>query len=519
MTSRAADRGPRRGRRARWPAIGAALAAAALVAACASGDDDGAATPTTTTSTIDAAASTTAPDDTGPTSDDGSATSTVDAGDVAPDTPVPSGGECPTDALATADEPIEIELWHSMAATTGVVLEELIADYNAGQDTVRVTPVFQGGYAESFSKYVNTVRAGGTLPDIIQLSEISLQQMYDSGTIVPIGECVASSGLDLSDVPERLLDQYRIGGQLVTMPFQLANPVLFYDGNLFAAAGLDPDDPPSTLDELEETGRTLVDAGVVESAIALEIDAWSFEQWIATAGATLVNHDNGRTARADQALLDSPEVTELLATLARLHDSGLLLSTGRGGEQSGLARFVAVAQGTAAMTIGSSASLGEIYEQLYRVPDIDARVGPFPKLGDGATTIGGGSLYLTNQTSDAERAAVWSLISWLDEPAQQVRWSIGTGYVPIRTSAVDDPALQQVWAERPGFRVAYDQLVDAGALPTVGGPVIGDYLGVREAIESGLEALYAGDSVEAVQAEMQDAADAAIQDYNRRVGG
>lgn len=427
-------------------------------------------------------------------------------------------GECPVDALPDdGGDPVEITFWHSMSATTGVVMEELIADYNATQSRVRVTPVFQGGYAETFEKYVNSLRGGGDLPTLLQLSEISLQPMVDSQSTVAIGDCIAAAGYDLSDFPEILLDQYRIDGELVTMPFQLANPVLYYDGNTFVAAGLDPAASPTTLDELVETSRTLVDAGVVTYGLALEVDAWSFEQWIATAGETLVDHDNGRSGRAEQARLDTELVRELLATLQQMHDEGLLLVTGRGGEQSGLARFVAVAQGEAAMTIASSASLGEIYEQLYRVPDIDVRVGPFPGLG-GKTTVGGGSIYLTNVADDAERAAAWDLLAWLNEPAQQVRWSAGTGYVPTRLSATDDPELQALWSERPGFRVAWDQLAGEGAVPAGGGPVIGDYPGVRDAIEDGLEALYDGADPADVQAEMQSAADAAIGDYNRRIG-
>lgn len=499
----------RRTFRPRLLAVGMSVA---LIAACTGSDgaDDGATTTSPTTAPTTAST-------TGSTTD--SAGTVTDTTDVVPDaTGAPDDVLCPVSALPDDGRPVEIELWHAMSATTGVVLEELLADYNATQARVHVTATFQGGYSEAFSKYVNTLRSGGDLPTIVQLSEISMQQMVDSESIVPVEHCVAASDYDLSDFPELLLEQYRIEDQLVTMPFQLANPVLFYDGNDFVAAGLDPDDPPTNLSELVSVSQTLVDAGVATSGIALEVDAWSFEQWLFTAGVPLVDNDNGRTDRAQHALLESETVGDLLATLADMHDSGLLLITGRGGEQSGLARFIAVAQGTSTMTIASSASLGEIYNQIALVPDVDMRVGPFPGSSGGKTSVGGGSLYLTNEATDTERAAAWDLMTWLNEPAQQVRWSVGTGYVPTRISAADDPTLQEVWLERPGFRVAYDQLAAPGEIPGGGGPVIGDYLGVRDAIEDGLEALYAGSDPAQVQAQMQAAADEAISDYNRRIG-
>lgn len=298
------------------------------------------------------------------------------------------------------------------------------------------------------------------------------------------------------------------------MPFQLATPVLYYDGNDFVAAGLDPAAPPLTLAELETTSRALVDAGVVDAGIALEVDAWSFEQWLATADEDLVDHANGRAGRAERSRLDTETVGDVLTTLQRMHADGLLLVTGRGGEQAGLARFVAVAQGDASMTIGSSATLGEIFEQISRVPDVDVRVGPFPGSG-GSPSIGGGSIYLTSAGSDAERAAAWDLLAWLSEPPQQVRWSMGTGYVPIVHAAADDPELAAFWDERPQFRVAWDQVMEVTDGPV--GPVIGDYPAVRDVIEDGLEALYAGEPPDRVRSDMQAAADAAIADYEDRI--
>lgn len=504
MTDRASHRTVRRHRRL------AAVLVAAVLAACA-GDDSS--TPTTPGG-----------DDPGSTTPAGSVPITTDepSSDTTPSvptTPSPTSApdepsNCAVEALPTTGPAVEITLWHSMSATTGTELEALVADYNAAQTRVHVTPVFQGGYAETFDKYVTSVRSGGELPTLVQLSEIYLQAMIDSQTVVPIGDCVAAADYDLTDFPDHLIDQYRVQGRLVTMPFQLANPVLFYDGNDFVAAGLDPDDPPTTLDELVATSRALVTAGVVDTGIALEVDTWTFEQWIATAGEDLVDHGNGRSARAERSRLDQPTVTDLLDTLQQMHDEGLLLVTGRGGEQAGLARYVAVAQGQAAMTIGSSATLGEIYEQISLVPDVDVRVGPFPGSG-GPTTVGGGSIYLTNETDDRERAAAWDLLAWLDEPDQQIRWSMATGYVPTRLSAADDPGLVEFWAQRPQFKVAWDQLVAPGAGGV--GPVIGDYPAVRDAIEDGLEALYAGASPSTVQAEMTEAADRAIADYNDRV--
>ena len=110
-------------------------------------------------------------------------------------------------------------------------------------------------------------------------------------------------------------------------------------------------------------------------------------------------------------------------------------------------------------------------------------------------------------------------MKWLNEPERQIAWSAATGYIPTRKSAEGDPALEVLWNDRPGFRVAFDQLASAGPIPGGGGPVIGDHLGVREAIVQSFEALHQGATPEDAQAQAYDAANEALADYNRRIGG
>lgn len=429
-----------------------------------------------------------------------------------------AASECPVDALASADGPVRVTLWHAMAAINQEVFEDLIDEYNASQSRVTVTATFQGGYEDNFEKYLTTLRSGGTLPDVIQLNETSLQQMVDSETIVPIEACVQAAGYDTSDFVPRLLDQYRIDGQLITMPFQLSNPVLYYDGNDLVAAGFDPDDPPRTFDELLTLSRALVDKGVTaRGGIALEVDAWIVEQWLNMSGQPLVDHGNGREGRAEAALLDSPAATEVYDFLATLQREGLVVNSGRGTADAAIEKYLAVAFNDVAMTIGTSANLGEIYNQIDQVPDVDLRVAPLPGPSGGGTAIGGGSLYLVADAEPEVRAAAWDLMVWLNEPAQQARWAAETGYIPTRTSALEDPELMARWSERPGYRVAFDQLAGSGPIPGGGSPVIGPFLEVREAIESSLEGIYAGEDPRDAQSEAQAEADEAIADYNDRV--
>lgn len=446
-----------------------------------------------------------------------------DGGDAAPAPPreeVVDPARCPVDALDEAEGPVEITFWHAMTAANEITLLELIEDYNGSQDRVHVRPVYRGTYLESLEAYRSAVR-GGNPPNLVQLEETVIQQLIDSESAIPAAACVEASGFDTSDILPRVLDQFTVEDTLWPVPFNTSNPVLYYNQRDFTEAGLDPATPPTNLEELREASRAIVEAGAANQGFALEMQSWYTEQLFATSGFEIVNEGNGRDGRATEALLDSEPGQAVFSWVGEMLAEGLAANVGRnpGGQDA----FLAIASGDAAMTLGSSGALGSIYDVLESNPalaaEVELGVAPMPSIGearDGGVNVGGAALWLVDAGSDAAKAATWDFASWLTLPEQQSRWHIGTGYVPIAASAAEDPAVVQLWQDRPGFRVAFDQLA-AGEGPA--GPVIGGYPDFREAVIQGLERIADGmDPLESLTQVDQDATEA-IQDYNRRVGG
>ena len=293
--------------------------------------------------------------------------------------------------------------------------------------------------------------------------------------------------------------------------------VLFYNKAAFRRAGLDPVKPPSTLTGLLEASRTIVATKAAPKAFSLQRQAWYLEQWTSMAGEALVDNDNGRTRRATRSRFDGRGMTESLQWIEAMRDGGLLKYVGP--DEKLTDALLAVAVEDAAMTISTSAALGSIYEQLPLFPKIELGVAPLPgPTGSGGVTVGGGSLYLTAKSTDEQKAAVWDFMKYLSTVDVQVTWHTGTGYIPTRSSAAASPAVQSLWATRPGFKVAYDQLARAATPPGGGSPVIGDYVGVRNAIETAIETIVNGGSAANAQKVASAAADKAIADYNKRIG-
>jgi sn-glycerol 3-phosphate transport system substrate-binding protein len=437
--------------------------------------------------------------------------------------PAQASGRCPLNALKNArNKPVEITYWHgAFQRANEEVLLQLSERFNTSQNDVRVTIVNQTTYADTLNKF----RAGlssGDLPDLVNIEDTGLQQMIDTQAVLPAQACVKADKYELSDHLERVVDYYSVKGTLWPMPFNVSNPVFYYNKKAFQSAGLDPNQPPKTLAEVKAAAQKLKDAGVVSQAgFGLKLDPWYLEQWSALGGKTYVNNGNGRKSRASSVSFDNATGKEIFTFLADMVKSGLAKTNPAEGP-SAFDNLIGVGNGNFAMTIDTSAALGTVQQLLAAgdYPNVELGVAPMPgPKGKGGVLVGGGANYISRKSSPEKQAAAWQFAKFLNEPEIQAEWSVGTGYVPIRTAAADQPLVQQYWAANPAFKVSYDQLVGGVANAATAGPVIGDYQGVRDVVLDSEQQMFGGMSPSAALKLAKEQANAKIEEYNSRIGG
>jgi sn-glycerol 3-phosphate transport system substrate-binding protein len=104
------------------------------------------------------------------------------------------------------------------------------------------------------------------------------------------------------------------------------------------------------------------------------------------------------------------------------------------------------------------------------------------------------------------------------EPEQQAEWFAGTGYLPVSRAAVDMPAARDVIAKYPLFQVALDLYLNSPTTPAALGALLGPFWQVREALNTGAEAMLSG-AKDPDQALEDTAAESnqIIEEYNQRV--
>lgn len=433
---------------------------------------------------------------------------------------------CPVDALDEATSPVEITFWHALS---GADVEETMVSvaqaYNDSQDRVEVTLVNQGGYEETFESYRTSTPADR--PTMVQLPDYYLQATADSGTVIPMAACVEAADYDTAPLLDQAEGYYELGGVLQAMPFNVSGPVLYYNKLMFEAAGLDPDDPPDTLEEIRTASEAIVESGAATYGIALETKfdsagAWWIEQTFAGAGELYADNDNGRSDRATEVLFDNELGIETYTFLQDLVDDGLAVNVGENASGTDGILKLADADEPAAMTLFSSASMTSALNALGGglIPGAgpeDMGIGRLPT--GGGVTIGGAALWLVEDQPAEEIAAAWDFIQYLVSAETQSTFAAGTGYVPVNEGAVELDPLATIYANDPRFRVPYDQLVTEASNEATAGPVLGPSRQIRTIVAAALQDVLANgaDPAEALAAAAEEA-DAQLDDYASRTG-
>lgn len=428
--------------------------------------------------------------------------------------------QCGLDAFEKATSPVNVTFWHVQAEADATNLQALADEFNGSQSKVRVKLVQQQDYPGEMQKWQAGLTTGD-LPDVAQMEDTTVQRLVDGQSTIPVADCVEADNFDLSDFSKRSLAFYTDAGLLQSMAWSVSNVALFYNKIDFRKAGLDPDHPPTTLDEVERAAKQIVDSRVDPHGISLKVAPYFFEFWGAKAGQTLVNNGNGRKARTTKATIDTPTGLSIWTWWKRMVDSGLAINIGT--DPTTIDHFIALANHQAAMTIESNANLARINEALASGTwkDLEIGLAPLPGLrATGAVPIGDGSLWISKKSSLAKRGAAWQWIKFLVSKKAQVTWHTEKGSVPTRISVSTDPTVKALWAQHPEFAVGWDQLQQGPLDDSTSGSLIGPYQEVRDAITNGIVAMLDGKATAAqALSKTQTEADVAITDYNERVGG
>jgi sn-glycerol 3-phosphate transport system substrate-binding protein len=437
-----------------------------------------------------------------------------------------SGGSTTTDATAPGPDAlngageVDLTFWHAMSGTNGNALTKLVDQFNQQhQGKIKVTLNYKGQYDTALAAYKNA--SASQRPDLMQMYDIGTRYMIDSKSVMPMQSFIDKDHYDVSDIQPNIAGYYTVDNKLYSMPFNTSMPLLYINKEAFIKAGLDPNKPPTTLDEIMTDAKKIkaTPGETVQYGFGATLYGWFFEQWAASANQTICDNNNGRTGRVTSVDLANPESVQLLQWWQQMVAQGLaekLDSNTDSGDN-------AFSSGTVAIGLESTGSLGQFVSGAAQAKNpFTVATGFYPKVnaGDsGGPIIGGASLWIMNKDAAHERAA-WELVKFLASKQSQVTWHTSTGYFPISKAALTDPTDQAWVTGKPQFQTAITQLQNTKLDYATQGCSVGEMPDVRKDVENAMQAaVLQGQDAHTALTNAQNTANKQIADYNTKLGG
>jgi len=382
-----------------------------------------------------------------------------------------------------AADVIEIEYWHAMSGMTEDMIEEQVEAFNELHDNIHVNVEYQGSYRDVLDATQAAYR-GGNPPHVIQSFEISTRQLIDMDIFVPLQDTL--EGVDWDVFLDPVTNYYNVDDRLYSMPYNSSNPILYINQDIYEEAGLDPDSPPETFDEMIEHSEQIVESGAADYGWVMPLHSWFFEQWMANMGQDFANHENGRTERPDSVHLESQAAQDIFEWWDYNYQNDLYVNPGVEAWQESRSIFASESAGIAIdSTAAIAPKLASAEEQGFSV-----KTGYMPIHDDyerHGTTIGGGSLWVIDGHTAEELEAAGELVMFLSGAEQQAEWHKETGYFPVHEDAIDILEDEGWYDENPNHKTALDQLLDTQSVSSTQGALIGPFPEIRTQITDAMQ--------------------------------
>jgi sn-glycerol 3-phosphate transport system substrate-binding protein len=449
---------------------------------------------------------------------DGDTTTTVAGGDTA--TTV-AGGEASGDATT-------IDFWVAFSdeARLGYA-EEKAAAFNALHPEYDVNVTSFASYNDVFDAAILAVDSGEP-PGLIHFFEAATRQALDAvdSSGAPIFKSVTDAiagrteilgePVVLDSVVSAARDYYTVDGSFYSMPWNTSTTVMFNNMDILNEAGIT--EPPGTWAEVTaacEAIAALPDGP--SGCITWPNHSWFVEQSLGQQGELLANNDNGRTARADEVLLESDGMMAYLEWWKGLSDAGYYTYTGLQRDWDGTSNAY-LAEEVAMLVYSSSDTT---FFDTNATFTNEASFMPANEAVDYVgNLIGGATIWMLDGMDTTTEDGALAFANFFSNPENAAAWHQLTGYIPITDDAVALLDTEGWYAESPNSKVASDQLAAAANTPASLGALLGNFVAIRDVITLAIEDILVNDvDVATRMAQANEEANKSLSEYELLFGG
>ena len=389
----------------------------------------------------------------------------------------------------------QITWWHAMGGELGKKLDEIVANYNKSQDKYQVVASYKGTYAETMTAAIAAFRAKQQ-PDIVQVFEVGTGTMMAAkGAVYPVYQLMKDAGahFDPKAYLPAVVGYYTdTQGNMLSMPFNSSTPILYYNKNVFKKAGLDPNTPPKTWEDVETFSKKIMSSGAAKCGFTTGWISWvQLENFSAWHNLPIGTNENGFGSVDSKLSFNGPTQVKHWDNLKKWQTEGIFQYGGPEGGNDAPPKFYSQ---ECAMYMNSSSSRAGV---VNNAKDFEVGYGMLPYYADvkGApqnTIIGGATLWVLKGHDAEEYKGVADFFRYLSTPEVQADWHQFSGYLPITQAAYDLGKTQGYYEKNPGTDVGIKEITLNTPTPNSKGLRFGNYVQIRKVIDEEFQALLGG---------------------------
>lgn len=326
-------------------------------------------------------------------------------------------------------EPVNLTFWNNFTADDGEILREMVDEFNAtnGKNiTVEMDIMPQDQLLEKLPLSISS----NTAPDFFACGAAYFGSFATSGTVRDLTGYWDYDGVDKSNYTDGSVAFTQVGGVQYFLPMQVQGFFMFWNKDLFEAAGLDPEKGPETWEEVAEYAAAIADpANNVYGFGMPNNDVNTIANWFLAYGGQILTDDQSASA------LNSPQNLQVLTTVRELiyeqkvgpenpamADLGNLMSAGQLG----------IIMNGPWMSTGLKNN--EINFGVSKLPAAEG--------SDNAAYLSGVGLAIPTSTDESKIEAIYEFFKFWHSDASVKRWSLDNGFPPYLKSVVQDPDVQ-----------------------------------------------------------------------------
>jgi multiple sugar transport system substrate-binding protein len=336
-----------------------------------------------------------------------------------------AGGQKDSAPAAGVNEVTEIVYWQYFYETKKDTIDTLIEMFEAENPDIKVTQ--QTFPYDNYNTKVASSVPSGEGPNVINLYYGWLPKYIDAGYLQPLPESAFSSETIKSEFFS-LVDAAKFNGSYYALPTAVRSLALFWNKDLFKAAGLDPEKPPKTTEDLIKYAKLLTktdkDGNYLQTGLTMQLTGqlhhWLREVLVRQFGGTPYNTDSTKIMYNSQAGYDAFKFFTELSTVEKIGMPNFMTDD--------VTAFKAGAMG---MTIDGSFRLGT----LDKLDTLNYGVSELPSMN--GVNYNFASFWangITNFTEGKKLEASIKFLKFLTSDTAMTMWLKNIGELPAKKS-------------------------------------------------------------------------------------